>query len=396
MEYKRKHLDVLIKRVNQNKRFIQVLTGPRQVGKTTIIKQLSKSINTPYTYVIAENTANSTTWIIQQWEAARLKLKASNSNSHLLIIDEIQKISNWSETVKQLWDTDTFNELNLEVILLGSSGLMIQQGLNESLAGRFELLKIPHWCFNEMNECFGITHEQYAWFGGYPGSMAFIKNEKRWKEYVKTALIETTISKDVLMLTTIHKPALMKQVFEMGVHYSSKILSYTKMLGQLQDAGNTVTISHYLNLLNVAGLLTGLQKFYNEPHRKKSSSPKWQVKNTALCGALSSESFKQVSNKNPVKWDQVIESAIGAHLINMADQGGYEIYYWRHKNDEVDYVLQKGQTVIAIEVKSGLTKPTKGMHNFRIKYNPHKVLLVGTSGLLWQEFLEINPGDLFD
>lgn len=395
MEFKRKYLEILIKRINQKKRFIQALTGPRQVGKTTIIKQLSKSINTPYTYAIAEKKANSTTWIEQQWEAARLKLKTTNSNSYLLIIDEIQKINDWSETVKQLWDTDTFNELNLEIILLGSSGLMLQEGLNESLAGRFELLKIPHWSFSEMNTCFGITHEQYAWFGGYPGSMAFIKNEKRWKEYVKSALIETTISKDVLMLTTIHKPALMKQVFEMGVHYSSKILSYTKMLGQLQDAGNTVTIAHYLNLLNVAGLLTGLQKFYNEPHRKKSSSPKWQVKNTALCSALSDESLKQVS-KDTVAWGQVIESAIGAHLINMADEGGYDVYYWRHKNEEVDYVLKKGDKIIAIEVKSGITKFTKGMDTFRKKYNPDKILLVGTSGLLWQDFLEIDPAILFE
>jgi len=395
MEYRRKQLDILTERINQNKRFIQVLTGPRQVGKTTIIKQLCKSIDTPYTYLIAENNANSTTWIIQQWEAARLKINVSNTTSHLLIIDEIQKISNWSETVKQLWDTDTFNELNLEVILLGSSGLMLQQGLNESLAGRFELLKIPHWCFNEMNECFGITHEQYAWFGGYPGSMAFIKNEKRWKEYVKAALIETTISKDVLMLTTIHKPALLKQVFDMGVHYSSKILSYTKMLGQLQDAGNTVTIAHYLNLLDVAGLLTGLQKFYNEAHRKRSSSPKWQVKNTALCSALSDENFKQITS-NLVGWGQVIESAIGAHLINMADEGGYDVFYWRHNNEEVDYVLKKGEKVIAIEVKSGITKFTKGMDTFRKEYNPTKILLVGTSGLLWQDFLEMDSVILFE
>ncbi len=395
MEFKRKQLDVLINRTNQAQRFIQVLTGSRQVGKTTIIKQLCNSINIPYTYVIAESEANSTTWVIQQWETARLKFKNADADSYLLIIDEIQKIKNWSETVKQLWDTDTFNELNLKVILLGSSGLMLQQGLNESLAGRFELLKIPHWNFNEMNNCFGLTHEQYAWFGGYPGAMPFIKNEKRWKEYVKNALIEAAISKDILMLTTIHKPALMKQVFEMGVHYSSKILSYNKMLGQLQDAGNTVTIAHYLNLLDVAGLLTGLQKFYIEKHREKSSSPKWQIKNTALFSALSKNSFKQVSNDS-VKWGQIIESAIGAHLINMADEGDYEVYYWRHKNEEVDFILKKDENIIAIEVKSGLAKFTRGMDTFRNKYNPTKILLVGTSGLLWQEFLEINPKTLFD
>lgn len=246
---------------------------------------------------------------------------------------------------------------------------MIQQGLNESLAGRFELLKIPHWYFNEINTCFGLTHEQYAWFGGYPGAMAFMKNEKRWKEYVKNSLIEATIAKDVLMLTSIHKPALMKQVFDMGVHYSAKILSYTKMLGHLQDAGNTVTIAHYLNLLDVAGLLTGLQKFYIEKHREKSSSPKWQIKNTALFSALTNLSFKQASTDS-IKWGQVIESAIGAHLINRADEGNYEVYYWRHKNEEVDFVLVKDESIIAIEVKSGLTKSTWGMDTFRKKIPP--------------------------
>ncbi len=394
MQYKRKQLNVLTERIKQNKRFIQVLTGPRQVGKTTIVKQLGNEINMPYTYVIA--TGNATpTWVIQQWEVARIKLKTSGSTTHLLIIDEIQKINNWSETVKQLWDNDSFNEVNLQVILLGSSGLMLHQGINESLAGRFELLKIPHWSYTEMNECFGISHDQYAWFGGYPGSMAFIKSEKRWKEYVSSALIETTISKDVLMLTTIHKPALMKQVFELGVQYSAKILSFTKMLGQLQDAGNTVTIAHYLNLLDTAGLLAGLQKFYNESHRKKSSSPKWQVKNTALCGALSEKTFKQVKQEL-VSWGQVIESAIGAHLLNMADKGRYQVYYWRHKNEEVDYVLKKGEAIVALEVKSGLTKFTKGMQTFSTKYNPHKILQIGTSGLPWQDFLELNPAQLFE
>ncbi len=226
------------------------------------------------------------------------------------------------------------------------------------------------------------------------GSAYFINDEGRWKDYVKNALIEATISKDILMLTRIDKPSLMRQVFELGVAYSSNILSYNKMLGQLQDAGNTTTISHYLEILNIAGLLTGLPKFYIEEYRKKTSSPKWQVKNTALFSALSVLNFNQIRS-DPEKWGQVIESAIGAHLINMAEQERYKVFYWRHRNEEVDFVLQKGEKIMGIEVKSGITKPTNGIHSFKKRYNTSKVLLVGTSGLHWKEFLKINPSDLF-
>jgi predicted AAA+ superfamily ATPase len=197
------------------------------------------------------------------------------------------------------------------------------------------------------------------------------------------------------MLIQIEKPALMRQVFEMGVNYSSKILSYNKMLGQLQDAGNTTTIAHYLRLLDTAGLLTGIPKFYAETYRTKASTPKWQVKNTGLFSALSSIYFNDIQT-DFVAWGQVIESVIGAHLINMADEGQYKVYYWRHRNDEVDFVLQKGEKVIGIEVKSGQTKATKGMLNFKTKFNPTKLLLMGTSGLLWSEFLKINPTILFE
>lgn len=396
MEYKRVYYHILKKRIEQPRLLIQALTGPRQVGKTTIIKQLCSSINFPFYYTTADNVSTSSNiWIEQQWEIARLKLKNSESKEFLLIFDEIQKVNKWSDTVKYLWDSDTFNDVNIKVILLGSSGLMLQDGLNESLAGRFELLKIPHWSFKEMNECFGISAEQYAWFGSYPGAVSFIDDETRWKEYVRNALIESTISKDILMLTKITKPALMRQVFELGVNYSAQILSYNKMLGQLQDAGNTTTIAHYLQILDTAGLLSGLSKFYTEKIREKLSSPKWLVKNTALISALSPLFFNEVKLKFE-KWGQVVESVMGVHLINHSDAGAYKVYYWRHKNEEVDFIIKKGQKLIAIEVKSGNTKSTNGMQSFKNKYNPHKVLLVGTSGLLWQEFLKFNPQDLFD
>ncbi len=396
MDYKRIYYQFIKDRVEQPRNFIQAITGPRQVGKTTLVRQLCNETTIPYLYVTADNIANAgNIWIEQQWETARINLQNSNQNEYLLVIDEIQKIKNWSDSVKQLWDNDTFNNNNLKVILLGSSGLMLQQGLNESLAGRFELIKIPHWSYTEMHDCFGINEEQYVWFGGYPGTISLLNDEERWKDYVKNALIESTISKDILMLTRISKPALMRQVFEIGVYYSAQILSFNKMLGQLQDAGNTTTIAHYLQILDTAGLLTGISKFYAEKFREKTSSPKWQVKNTALISALSYQGFDEIK-QDFVKWGQVIESAIGAHLINKSEEGNYNVYYWRHRNDEVDFVIKKGDKIIGIEVKSGQTKPTKGMAAFKVKYNPYKVLLVGTSGLHWKDFIRIDPVTLFD
>jgi len=260
--YERYYLQALEKRVKEINNHIQVLVGPRQVGKTTIIKQLLSKTDMPYVFESADSKQNlGELWIRQLWETARIRLKSSGSTEFLLVIDEIQKIDNWSEEVKLQRDLDKFHNINIKVILLGSSRLLIQKGLTESLAGRFEIINIPHWSFDEMRTAFGWDLESYIWFGGYPGSADLINDEKRWKNYIKDSLIETSISKDILMLTRVDKPALLKTLFEVGCDYSGQILSYTKILGQLKDAGNTTTLAHYLNLLSESGLLGGLEKY---------------------------------------------------------------------------------------------------------------------------------------
>lgn len=394
--YKRAHLQILKQRVKEPRKFIQTIIGPRQVGKTTLIKQLIKEIEVPHQYVSADSIANAgIIWLEQQWEAARLGLLVSDADSFLLIIDEIQKIENWSNTVKDLWDSDSLKDINLKVVLLGSVSMVIQQGLTESLAGRFEIIRVEHWGFLEMEAAFGFTPEEFVWFGGYPGAADLIKNENRWKEYVKNALIETTISKDILMLTRVQKPALLKRVFELGVAYSGQVLSYSKIVGQLQDAGNTTTISHYLGLLDSTGMLCGLEKIYVDKLHRKSSSPKFQVKNTALIAAMSDKTFAQILAE-PKEWGRVLESAIGAHLVNYSHRNNYEVYYWRHRNEEVDFVITKGEKIIAIEVKSGKAKATSGMRAFKTRFNPDKVLLVGTKGIFWKDFLRLESDILFE
>lgn len=388
-------LHEITKRISEPRNHIQVLMGPRQVGKTTMATQMLKKANIPFMYESADAVrAVSTSWIEQIWDIARLKMKVQSAKEFILVIDEIQKIINWSETVKSLWDNDSLTGTNIKLVLLGSSRLLLQKGLTESLAGRFETMYLGHWSLTEMNEAFNWSADQYAWFGGYPGGAELIHDEDRWKNYINNSLIETSVSKDILMLTRVDKPALLKSLFELGCHYSGQVLSFTKILGQLQEAGNTTTLSHYLTLLDTAGLLSGLEKFAADVIRKRSSIPKFQVHNNALLSAQKNEYYSEIVKK-PAEWGRVIESSVGAHLINHSISQNYSVYYWRDRNEEVDYILEKRGKIIAIEVKSNSGASAKGLNVFRNKFHTEKVYLLNNKGLSWQEFLRINPAELF-
>lgn len=393
--YERSYLKQVKSRILEPRKFIQVILGPRQVGKTTMVNQLLSQLSISYVSESADAiSATNSAWLMQVWETARLKMKASGANEYLLVIDEIQKIDNWSEVVKQQWDRDTRENVNIKVIILGSSRLLIQKGLTESLAGRFETFYLGHWSFTEMQSAFGWSIEQYIYFGGYPGSALLINDEERWKSYIKDSLIETSISKDILMLTRVDKPALMKRLFELGYLYSGQILSYTKIIGQLEDAGNTTTLANYLKLLSDCGLLGGLEKYAGSIIRKRSSSPKFQVYNNAL---LTSQDKKSYSTTivNPKLWGRLVESSVGAHLLNHSISERYNLNYWREGNNEVDFIIEKGDKVIGLEVKSGASADNKGMAIFNEKFHPDKILLVGTGGIPYEEFLKINPKDIY-
>lgn len=393
--FKRSHIETLVSRVKEDRKFIQVVMGPRQVGKTTLVSQMLEEISIEHHFESADAVPNSNaTWLQQIWESVRLRMKAGNINEYLLIIDEIQKIENWSEVVKQQWDKDTREKVNIKLVILGSSRLMIQRGLTESLAGRFETLYLGHWSYTEMQSAFGWSKEQYIYFGGYPGSASLVGDEDRWKNYIKDSLIETSISKDILMLTRVDKPALLKRLFELSSLYSGQILSYTKLIGELQDAGNTTTLSHYLNLLSDCGLLGGLEKYAGNVIRKRSSSPKFQVYNNALLTSQDDKLFENVI-VNAKEWGRLVESAVGTHLINHSISERYNLCYWREGNEEVDFILERNGKVIALEVKSGQKSDNTGMSVFAKKYNPLKVMLVGTGGIPYDEFLKINPKELF-
>lgn len=392
---KRSQLQLVVSRIKEERRFMQVLAGPRQVGKTTLVLQLLEEPGIQGFYVAADDISGiGLAWIEMQWETARQRMKLAGTDSYVLIIDEIQKIPNWSETVKRLWDSDSRENVPLHVILLGSSRLLLQTGMTESLAGRYETMYISHWSLAEMREAFGWSADQYAWYGGFPGAASLISDESRWKNYVSNSLAETSISRDILMMSRVDKPALMRRLFDLGCSYSGQMLSFNKILGQLLDAGNTTTLSHYLDLLDSAGLLGGLEKFSRDTVRKRSSSPKFQVHNTAFVSALHPLDFQMIINERE-KWGRIVESAVGAHLINNAYSQGYSLFYWREGNYEVDFVLEHKGRVVALEVKSGHSLRTAGMVQFRKHYPDSKIMLVGKDGIPWEEFLLINPMELF-
>lgn len=387
-EYKRPVYSKILKRINEKRHFIQVLAGPRQVGKTILARQIINDYKSPVHYASAdEPTLRDRSWLSQQWDIARLRITEEKKSVALLILDEVQKVTGWSETVKRLWDEDTANKINLKVILLGSSPLLMQNGLTESLAGRFETIPVMHWSFAEMQDCFDIALEKYIYFGGYPGAVRLIRDRQRWTQYILDSLIETTISRDILLMTRVDKPALLRRLFHLGSEYSGQILSYQKMVGQLQDVGNTTTLAHYLELLSGAGLLCGLKKYSGRTHRKRSSSPKLLVLNTALMSALSGISYKEAIYDRQY-WGRLTESAVGAHLVNDSKGKGINVYYWLNRNREVDFVLQSGKTLVAIEVKSGKKEYTlEGMEEFCRTFKVKRQLLVGGQGIAVGEFL---------
>lgn len=391
----RAEYQVVKSRLEEPRMFIQVISGPRQVGKSTLVGQVLAGITLPFSSYSADNELNVTqAWISNVWDTVRNEMTVRHETEHILIIDEVQKIDNWSEVVKKEWDRDTREKRNIKVLLLGSSRLLLKKGLTESLAGRFELIRMGHWTYSEMRDAFGWTLDQYIYFGGYPGTAQLVANEIRWKNYVKDSLIESALANDVLGTTTVYKPALLKRLFELGCAYSGELLSLTKMMGQLQDKGNVTTLANYIQVLDECHLLAGLQKYSGNTARRYASVPKYQVYNNALMNVYSTGNFEQ-QRIDLEKWGRLVESAVGSHLLNYADKLDYKVYYWREKNNEVDFIIERNHKVWAIEVKSGKRGMNKGLGLFREAFNPYRAFVVGTDGISVEEFLSANLDDFF-
>ncbi|MCK5841540.1 MAG: ATP-binding protein [Candidatus Sabulitectum sp.] len=396
--YKRKEYSDLRARLMEPARRIQVVTGPRQVGKTTMVRQVMKALEeqgVSTLYASADLHAfGGAVWIEERWNAARIQ---STETHTVLILDEIQKVSNWSEVVKFLWDQETSRKTPISVVLLGSSALLIQKGLSESLAGRFEIIRMGHWSFLEMQSSFGFNLEQFLVYGGYPGGADLVGDFNRWRSYILDSLIETSISKDILMMARVEKPILLRNLFMLACEYPCRILSYTKMLGQLQDTGNTTTLAHYLDLLQGAGLITGLKKYYGSVVRKRGSSPKLLPMNTALISAVQGINMRTLE-ENPQARGWFVEAAVGAYIYGKISGNPEEkLSYWNIGDSEVDFVYRKGNSVTGLEVFSGARGHTRrGMEQFRRKFPLSTTLLIGGEGLPLEKALSLDPAELIE
>ncbi len=376
-EYLRKSLfNALQKGLKGEPKLLQVIIGPRQVGKTTLVLQLYDKWSGPKLYKTADLLNIPTVdWIVTQWKECR-SLCQKRKRESLLVLDEIQKIPRWSEAVKKMFDGDKRLRTPMRVVLLGSSSLLMQKGLTESLAGRFEIHRHNHWSFSECKEYFNLKLEEYLYFGGYPGAIPLRKDEPRWARYIRDSLIETVLSKDVILMSPITKPALLRQVFALCLAHPAEIMSYQKMIGQLQDAGNTTTIAFYLRLLANAFLLAPLEKYSGSKIRQRGSMPKILVLDNALISATMGGGFKSTLKNKPF-WGRMVENAVGAKLYPLVRELGGELFYWRDRDNEVDYVVQIGQKLIAIEVKSGSPLKTPASLNLFVRrYKKTKKIII--------------------
>ena len=347
--YERPFVAQLERRLCGETPLIQVLIGPRQVGKTTGMRQLIARYSGKTHYANADDLlVTDRTWLLEQWQKALLL-----GDGTLLVIDEIQKIPNWSEALKSLWDKDP---RRLRVVVLGSSSLQIQTGLTESLAGRFELTRIYHWTFNELKNAFGYELERFLLYGGYPGAVAYEDDYDRWYAYLKDAIVEAVIGKDILLNRKVANPALFRQAFEILCRYPAQEISYTKLLGQLQDKGNTDLIKYYIELYAGAFLIHPLEKYSAKAWLTRTSSPKILIS----CPALYTMTAGPGALADPEQRGRVFELAVGAQLLQLPG----ELFYWREKNAEVDFVYRYQGRVYAIEVKSGRKKSAKGLDAF--------------------------------
>jgi len=409
--FRRSQVDTIVSRLSESPQRLVAVFGPRQTGKTTATRQAlaltdlghryeaidaagpgseSWPASSEVDYAVFAPVRRDARWLVELWEQSRRQAWTS-PRGFALVLDEIQKIEQWSEVVKGLWDDDRSSGCPLHVVVLGSAPLLMQSGLNESLAGRFEPIHVTHWSYLEMAEAFGFSLDEYVYFGGYPGAAPLSPDQERWSAYIRGALVDPNIERDVLSMTRVDKPALLKRLFEVGAQYSGQILSFNKMLGHLQDAGNTTTLTRYLDLLSQAGLLTGLSKHTERPISARASIPKLNVLNTALMSAASGYSLEQARTDRTF-WGRLVESAVGAHLVNTASPNTM-VKYWRDGNHEVDFVLQRGPHTVGIEVKSGQTPTShQGLMEFERRFQPRATVVVGDTGVPLHEFLS-EPAD---
>lgn len=383
--YERYIVPMLANRLLEPRRFIQIVEGPRQTGKSTAVAQALRKLDTPVQEFVFDRPRDQLPRTLEDlWKQARSM--ARQTPGAILSLDEVQKVPDWSATVKYLWDEDSRNGLDLRVVLTGSSTLLLRKGMADSLKGRYEVIPSTQWTFDECREAFGFTYEDFLFFGGYPGAASLKDDEDRWLAYVREAIVEPTLTQDVLEMEVVRKPALLRALFEVGAVYSAQEISYRKLLGQLDDRGNTDTIAHYLELLSRAGLLSGLPKYDEKVLKGRASSPRLLAHDTALMVTASGERRERLRENSEYR-GHLVETAVGAYLLARASREGFTVTWWRNGSYEVDFVVTKGRRRTAIEVKSGRVKSLKGLGEFVQRYPGTYALVIGSNEFPVDDFL---------
>lgn len=415
--FERSQVATLLERLEGPPHSLLIITGPRQAGKTTIVRQARERCPRTMLYAPADEPGIPITpnvgerpsgehrppgetsirppegsgreWLLQVWGEAR-ELASSGPDGAVLVIDEVQNVENWPALVKGLWDRDRFDELPLHVVLLGSSPLLLQKGLTEGLTGRFERIRVPHWSFAEMSEAFSLSVDEYLYHGGYPGSM---RPGVDWGNYVLDSIIEPTINRDIIALERIERPALLRRLFEVVAERSGRVLTTQQILSSLAMKGHPNTVASYLDLLENAGLVVSLRRHARDPNRRIESHPKVNVLNTALMTAMSGYTFDEARNDRTF-WGHLVETAVGAHLYNTGAPEA-RLRYWRDRDGhEVDFVLERGPNLVGCEVKSGpRARPVPGLHEFQRRFPSARPLVVGEGGVPLAEFLSTPAGE---
>jgi uncharacterized protein len=395
MEFERDIVGELVTGLREMPQFLQIVIGPRQVGKTTAVGQAADRLNWPGVVASADSPLPpGAEWVESQWRLARVK-EAACLGPVLLVLDEIQKVAGWSEVVKRLWDEEQARKGRIRVVLLGSSALQLHQGMTESLAGRYFLHRCMHWTWPECQKAFGWSLEDWLVFGGYPGAAPLAHDESLWRRYVTDSLVEAVLARDVMTGHRIAKPVLLRHLFALACAYPAQVISYNKMLGQLVDAGNTTTLAGYVEALQTAFLLTGLQAWSGSAVKQRASSPKLLMWNNALIHAMSRRTRQDV--EADATWrGRLVENAVGAHLMCHLPPLAYSVHYWRNGDAEVDFVVARPGRLWALEVKSGRGGKTPGLPAFRKRFPEAKSLLIGGGGVPLEEFFNNPPGVWFD
>ena len=393
---------------------IVAITGPRQTGKTTIAVRACQLLGesgyscwyvamddpTPAAFpspgpldameAVPVGAVPDEQWLVEVWESARRAARRAERGL-VLVLDEIHLVPRWSGIVKGLWDGDRRSGCPLHVVILGSAPWRMLTGLNESLSGRFDALPTTHWSLWEMAKAFNLTVDEYLFFGGYPGALSDGSGTGRlaaWRDHIARAIVAPAIDRDIVGLTRVTKPAVMRQLMDLAPQYSGQLMSYNKLLGQLRDAGNTATVARYLDLLSDAGLVTGLSRYTPAPHLGRASSPKLNVLNTALMTAPSGYTLEE-ARADRSYWGRLVESAVGAHLFNTRATAT-RLHFWRVPPHEVDFVVARGPHLLGIEVKHGKSRRPSGLHAFADRFRDARTVVVGRGGIPLNEFLSLS------